>query len=419
MGSLNKLLALFLLAALSFAQTSLTNTTFSSAVSATDNVVNVVSATGIAAPTLGASIGSILVSGKEAMRVMAVTSLRVSVQRGYRSEVYAHASGATVYEGQPSEFANTEPYGTCTAGASWAYSPLIVFGTGNLWNCTSSVWVNSVNQTFAGTADITGNATIGGTLGVTGAATVGSSVVTGAQTVGTTLGVTGASTLASVGVTGAATVGTTLGVTGATTLASVGVTAGATVGTTLAVTGTTNLAGGLLTTAIKSNAINAGTVGTNVTAVEYGNGMQHTTVLTLTAVNVGAISGAVSEAEGALIYTLPAGAVIVKAAYMTVGLTNSDTTVDADTPDMGLGTSIGTGVQALLSGVAGSENILTGQTVNNVTGTAEVKTVSDQILVIETGGDHTVHLNIADGWAGSETMVVAGGTVVLEWQFVQ
>jgi len=409
MNLLTKCIALpLVLAASLFPQTSLTNTTFSAAVSTTDNVVSVASATGIAAPTLGASIGSILVAGQEAMRVTAVSSTRITVIRGYRSEVFAHASGDTVYEGQPEEFANAEPYGACTVGVTWAHSPLIVFGTGNLWNCTSSVWVNSTNRTFAGTAAITGNATVGGTLAVTGLATVGG-----------TLGITGVSTLASAVITAGATVGTTLGVSGAATLDSAVVTNGATVGTTLAVTGTTNLIGGLLTTAIKSNAINAGTVGTNVTAVEYGNGMQHTSVLTLASVDVGAISGAVDEAEGALIYTLPGGAIIVKAAYMTVGLTNTDTTVDADTPDMGLGTSIGTGVQALLSGVAGSEDILTGQTVNNVTGTAEVKTIANQILVIETGGAHTVHLNIADGWAGSETMVVADGTVVLEWQFIQ
>jgi len=157
-----------------------------------------------------------------------------------------------------------------------------------------------------------------------------------------------------------------------------------------------------------------GTAGTGVTIREYGEGRNHLTKLTFSGITVDAVAGAASEAIGVLLYTLPAGVIKVKSAYMSIGLTNTDTTIDADTPDMGLGTVIGTGAVATLDGTATFEDILTGQTVNNCTGTAEVKTVHAE-LTIETGAAHTVHLNVADGWAGSETALVATGTVVIEW----
>lgn len=163
-----------------------------------------------------------------------------------------------------------------------------------------------------------------------------------------------------------------------------------------------------------------GTAGTGVTATEYGTPDFHKTVLTLTDVNLGAIAGAAAEAAGALIYTLPAGKIVVRAASMNIALTNTDGNIDADTPDLGVGTTIGAGANATLNAVdAAAENIITGQTANNVTGTAEVKTVGDQVLVIETAGDHTVHLNVADTWAGAETTgVVANGTVTLLWEHI-
>lgn len=164
---------------------------------------------------------------------------------------------------------------------------------------------------------------------------------------------------------------------------------------------------------------NVGTPEAGVLAVEYGDGSYHKTELTMIGLNLGAIAGAADESTGALMYTLPAGAIVVHAAYMTIGLTNTDGNIDADTPDLGVGTAVAAGANATLNLTAGAENIITGQTANNVTGTAEVKTVADQVLVIEAADAHTVYLNVADGWAGAETTgVVAAGTVTLIWSFV-
>lgn len=168
-------------------------------------------------------------------------------------------------------------------------------------------------------------------------------------------------------------------------------------------------------------ASNVGAVGTGVTAVEYGDGYNHTTVLTLT-ITLPAIAGGANLGVGNLIYTLPTGAVIVDAAYMSVGITQSQGFINADTPDMGIGTVIASGVVAVLGGTTTFEDILTGQTVNDCTGTAEVKTAIPTAavpLVIETGGAHTVYLNVADGWAANgDAAATAAGTVVINWHFM-
>jgi hypothetical protein len=163
---------------------------------------------------------------------------------------------------------------------------------------------------------------------------------------------------------------------------------------------------------------NVGAVNSGTTAAEYGDGYQHTTVLTVNS-TLPAIAGGAALSVGKLLYTFPAGAIIVKSAYMSMGITQTEANINADTPDVGLGTVIAAGANALLSDTAGAENVLTGQTANDCTGTAEVKTVADQVLVIEAAGDHTVYFNVADTWAASgDAAAIIAGTVVLNWQFM-
>ncbi len=163
---------------------------------------------------------------------------------------------------------------------------------------------------------------------------------------------------------------------------------------------------------------NIGVVSAGTTAAEYGDGFQHTTVLTVSS-TLPAIAGGAALSVGKLLYTFPAGAVVVDKAYMSMAITQTEAHIDTDTPDVGLGTTIAAGANALLSDTGGAENILTGQTANDCTGTAEVKTVGDQILVIEAGGDHTVYFNVADDWAASgDAAAILAGTVVLHWQFM-
>ena len=88
---------------------------------------------------------------------------------------------------------------------------------------------------------------------------------------------------------------------------------------------------------------NIGTPGTGVTAVESGSKNFHLTTLTLSGVAL-TIGDTAALADGALIYTFPAGAIIVEAAYLSVGVTLTTGTPTTDTPDVGLGSVIGTGL---------------------------------------------------------------------------
>ena len=101
---------------------------------------------------------------------------------------------------------------------------------------------------------------------------------------------------------------------------------------------------------------------------------------------------------------------------MNIGLTNTDGNVDADTPDVGIGTVIATGAVATLDGTATFENLLTGQTFTNCTGTKTKVGVIDQTLFIGENDAHTIHLNAADTWAGAETTgLAATGTILIEY----
>lgn len=161
-----------------------------------------------------------------------------------------------------------------------------------------------------------------------------------------------------------------------------------------------------------------GTADTGVTATHYGDGKDITTVLTFTSLSY-TISGAANEAIGKLVFTFPAGAHVHNYTYMDVALQGGGT-VDADTPDIGIGSVIATGSVAVLGGTAGFEDYITGQTASNCNGTATKKTsvatagALTGISINEAAGVKAVHLNIADGWAGADT-VTASGTIVLKW----
>ena len=163
---------------------------------------------------------------------------------------------------------------------------------------------------------------------------------------------------------------------------------------------------------------NVGTEAADVTATEYGDGRNHTTVLTISGMSI-SIAGAAAEAVGKLLYTFPAGAHVQEVTYMSVGLTGGGT-VDTDTPDVGIGSVIATGAVSLLNGTATFEDYITGQTATNCSGTATVAMTAATAgygtgISLNAAADaKTVHLNLADTWAGADT-ITAAGTVVIKW----
>ena len=125
-----------------------------------------------------------------------------------------------------------------------------------------------------------------------------------------------------------------------------------------------------------------------------------------------------SIGTGLLIWTFPTGVHALKVARIAVALTAADGNNDADTPKVGLGDIIATGTITNLTSVAGFDNILTEQTMNNCTGTVEEKTIlvpTAGHLVNESAGLKAVWLNFADGWAGVEAAMPVSGEVWLEW----
>jgi len=162
---------------------------------------------------------------------------------------------------------------------------------------------------------------------------------------------------------------------------------------------------------------NVGAVASGSTVVEYGNGVKHQSVITVNT-TLGDIPGGAALGLGKLVYTFPGGAVDVKTTYISMALTQTDGYITADTPDVGIGTTVASGVVSVLGGTAAFENMLTGQAADDCNGTAEVLQLATS-LIIATGGDHTVYFNVADDWAatGDDACAIAG-TIIIEWTFV-
>ena len=130
-----------------------------------------------------------------------------------------------------------------------------------------------------------------------------------------------------------------------------------------------------------------------------------------------AIVGGTNLGLGLLAYTFPTGVQLVKFAGINIGLTQTEGNVNADTPDLGLGTVIAVGAVATLT-TGTWEDILTGQAMNNCTGTKEVISlvVPDAGIVSATGDFKTMYLNIADGWAASgDVALLASGEIWIDW----
>jgi|TARA_R100001530_G_scaffold10633_1_gene10453 hypothetical protein len=168
---------------------------------------------------------------------------------------------------------------------------------------------------------------------------------------------------------------------------------------------------------------NIGTPGADVSADEYGDGRNHVTVLDLSAAVVGTPNPGNNLAIGVLIYTFPAGAHVQEVMSWDMGLTTGG--VQTDTPDVGIGSVIGSGVNATLAAVgATSEDYVTGQTWSStLDGTSEqagpIGASAGVLTDISLNGEAAVkevYLNAADGWnAGVTGDLNATGKIVIKW----
>ena len=172
-----------------------------------------------------------------------------------------------------------------------------------------------------------------------------------------------------------------------------------------------------------------GTAGSGVTAQEYllagdDTGALHLTNLSIdTDTVIGAVADTAAIARGILIYTFPAGQIIVKRVYGDIGLDVDETNYDEDTPEVGLGTVVASGANATLGDVGATSEDIWGPHVaagcdTKATAADAGQFVTVPNLIIAGAGAHTVYLNIADTWAngtGTPNVTVENGRFIIEW----
>jgi hypothetical protein len=118
-----------------FAQTTVSSTALNGAVTSSQLFVIVDSATGI-------EENDILFVDHEAMRVTSISGTRINVRRGQDSTAArAHGDDAIVYHGPSEQFYRSEVVqGSSCTSTDERFLPHIVLPTGNIYQCTNSVW---------------------------------------------------------------------------------------------------------------------------------------------------------------------------------------------------------------------------------------------------------------------------------------
>lgn len=173
-----------------------------------------------------------------------------------------------------------------------------------------------------------------------------------------------------------------------------------------------------VTTTTVQNTSNIGTPGTNVTAVEFGDGFNHVTVLTITAAALTPTIPADAEGAGAVIYTFPAGVYMGQSIHLDITAGTMDSATNA--ADLGVGSLISSGNIATLT-TAAMEDWLTGQTVADVSSMATEKSTvmtAGANLLFEAAGSHVLNLNMAATWGATVATADLTGTVTIAWTFL-
>lgn len=134
----------------SFAQTAMTQTTITGAITSNQTTFQVASATGIVGPsyvgnpTQTPGSATLLVIDNEAMFVRGISGTLVTVQRGASGTVAtAHNAASVVWAGNPNLYLSADPSGSCTVANTT--NPTIVTTNAyrvqsHFWNCVNSNW---------------------------------------------------------------------------------------------------------------------------------------------------------------------------------------------------------------------------------------------------------------------------------------
>ena len=174
----------------------------------------------------------------------------------------------------------------------------------------------------------------------------------------------------------------------------------------------TNLTGGVGAPSTVGSAV------TGWTAVEYGTGGQHRTVLTRDATLTQAVAAA-ALAFGDKAYNFPLGLIKCSGGAATFTITGATAT---NTPEVGIGSVLGAGVQTTL-GAAGAtmEDILDGTATSAISaaGTDESYSFAAEAGVLDgTATAKAAFLNCAGNWAVSENITFSDIEITLTWEYL-
>jgi hypothetical protein len=166
------------------------------------------------------------------------------------------------------------------------------------------------------------------------------------------------------------------------------------------------------------------TTGATTTVVEYGNVVDHLTVLTCTAFAVGTAGNSVDKAIGASLYTFPAAAICVENASVK-GIFTKPSVGTVTDGEVGLGSVVGVGAVDTIAEVGATSGdvmrgVATGSYVLGTTvftGAAAPVTTGD-VTTIATGGVKTVFLNVAASWPATADAVTFTGVVTIRWRAI-
>lgn len=172
---------------------------------------------------------------------------------------------------------------------------------------------------------------------------------------------------------------------------------------------------------------NVGTAATNCVAEEHGDGFNHITKITCTAVALGTSADNDDLAIGGLVYTFPAGAIMVTNGSVKGVFDQPSHGIIAD-GEIGLGTVVGsTAVDTIAEVGATSGDIMRGQAISSYTLGTTVATVANTpvtagyVTAIAAGASpRTVYLNLAATWPDIEApeAVTFTGVVTLGWRII-
>jgi len=175
----------------------------------------------------------------------------------------------------------------------------------------------------------------------------------------------------------------------------------------------------------------AGTVTTpSTTAVlEYGDGIDHITKLTMTSFALGTCPDNASLATGNKFYTFPAGTILVTD-ISWVGSLLATVSVKTATPEFGIGSTIGLGAVSVLSGTSTFEDYMDGNTSGGTNGATVAPDINgttfykmsrnDLNYIIKTSGGatHDLFLNVAAAWSDvtAAGTIAATGVITINWR---